>query len=255
MKQSSVLMLAVLFMGFGVMKLTQARTEELPRYQCHRVADKITIDGVLDERSWSEAPPITLVLWNGKGTPKRSTTAKMVWDDENLYIGYWVEDDDIQCTLTERDAPLHTEDVVEFFLDPGGDLRDYFEFEWNALGACMDLLIKLPPATEGGKVPPREALLGWNACGMKWAVHVDGEIGKKEKSQGWTLEVAIPLAVFSDARRVPPKDGDEWRMNVYRIEYSDPEVEYTCWSAVLGGSVSFHRPERFGHLVFTARKP
>jgi Carbohydrate-binding family 9 len=59
------------------------------------------------------------------------TRAAALWDDENLYIAFWVEEPFVEATLTERDSLIFNENDVELFID-GGDC--YYEFEINALG-------------------------------------------------------------------------------------------------------------------------
>ena len=59
-------------------------------YVCYRTDGKLKIDGKLDEVSWQKAKPTApFVDISGEGfpTPKYETTAKMLWDDEYLYIG------------------------------------------------------------------------------------------------------------------------------------------------------------------------
>lgn len=216
----------------------------LPRYECYRVDGRIRIDGLLEERTWQLAPAMRLVGWKDGSSPQFETRVKMAWDTKNLYIAYWVHDESILCKLRRRDDPLWTEEVVEFFADAGGDLVDYCEFEWNGLGACVDLLCIW---FEEGRW---HAFTEWDAKGMRWAVRTGGTVIDGKSVPGWQCEVSIPFAVFRDAPRLPPADGDVWRINHYRIEMSGKETEYTCWSPVLGEVVRYHRPHRFGYLVF-----
>ena len=65
--------------------LTEPRT-----YVCYRPDGKLKIDGKLNESSWKKAAPTApFVDISGEGfpTPKYETTAKMLWDDEYLYVG------------------------------------------------------------------------------------------------------------------------------------------------------------------------
>jgi len=224
----------------------------LPTYQCYRAVDKIRVDGVLSEKTWRLAPTIEFVRWDGKRVG-RGTRAKIAWDDENLYLAYEVEDDDIECTMVLRDEHLWEEEVVEFFADCDGDGEDYLEFEWNALGACVDLFLPKPYFMRKSNL---DGLLAWDAKGMRWAVRVEGTVAyPSDRDKGWTLEVAIPLRLFVDAPNVPPKDGDVWRVNLYRIERSGGRPEFSCFSPVLGEAPNFHKPERFGRLVFRRSPP
>lgn len=62
------------------------------------------------------------------------TQVAVLWDDDFLYLGYWIEEPNLQATLTERDAPIYTNNDVEFFI-AGEDA--YYEFEVNAFGTIM----------------------------------------------------------------------------------------------------------------------
>ena len=58
-------------------------------YVCYRVDGKLKIDGKLDEVSWQKAKstaPFVDISGEGFPTPKYETTAKMLWDDEYLYV-------------------------------------------------------------------------------------------------------------------------------------------------------------------------
>lgn len=221
-----------------------SRDHPLPRYECYRTIDRIRVDGVLEEATWKQAPAMRLVRWNDGSPPERETRVKMAWDTRNLYLAYWVEDESLLSKMRKRDDPLWLEEVVEFFADAGQDLRDYCEFEWNALGACVDLVVVW---MEEGKF---HMFIEWDAKGMKWAVKTGRTTIDGRDTAGWQCEVSIPFAVFRDAPRLPPQDGDVWRVNHYRIELSGKEAEYSCWSPVLGANVLFHRPHRFGKVVF-----
>ncbi len=225
----------------------------LPTYNCYRTVDPIVIDGVLNERTWRRVPAIEFVLWNG-GKPKKATKAWLAWDDENLYLAFDVDDDDIQCTFVKRDENLWEEEVVELFVDADGDGTDYLEFEWNALGACVDLILPKPPSVRRSTLEGEKA---WDAKGMRWKARAIGTIGYAlDRDAGWQLEVAIPLKLFIDAPNVPPKDGDVWRINLYRIERPKGEKpEFSCWSPVLGRRPNYHKPERFGKLIFRRSPP
>jgi hypothetical protein len=72
---------------------------------------------------------------------------------------------------------------------------------------------------------------------MEWKVRVD------DRHKSWTAEVRIPLAALNDH---PPKTGDRWRVNLYRIDRA--HKAFLAMNPTLSGS--FHTPERFGWLEF-----
>src|SRR5699024_11875779 len=64
------------------------------------------------------------------------TRTAVLWDDDYLYVGFWVEEPYVQAKITERDEPIFSENNVEVFID-GGDT--YYEFEINALNTIYEV--------------------------------------------------------------------------------------------------------------------
>ena len=90
---------------------------------------------------------------------------------------------------------------------------------------------------------------GYTADGLKTMTYVEGEVDKVGGATFWNAEYAIPLDQLVGAPNVPPKPGDKWRMNLFRIDSpKDGPTQYYSWSPVL--VPSFHTPTRFGWLRF-----
>lgn len=220
----------------------------LPRYICKRASGPIQIDGKLDEASWGRAEAIRLRLADTGGTPCYATEARLLWDDEHLYVGFQAEDPDIWATMRERDAELWHEDVVEVFIDANGSGCGYHEFEFNPLGAVLDLFVLTREATQEYNL-----WFGWNSDGLKHAVAVDGTVDDRtDVDRSWTVEAAIPLKDILTAPNFPPRDGDLWRVNLYRIERGRGGKEYSAWSPP--GENNFNHPSKFGELIFSVEK-
>jgi hypothetical protein len=135
------------------------------------------------------------------------------------------------------------QEVVEVFIDPDGDEKNYIELEVNPLGAFLDLFVLTPVVPipyESYNIP------------AKWAVKVDGTVqNSSDQDRGWSVELAVPLKEAVTAPNQPPKDGDRWRLNLYRIERK-PKDQLIAWSPTL--KPSFHTPSRFGEVTFSTRK-
>ena len=102
------------------------------RYTCYRAAGPIPVDGKLDAPSWRMAPKSTPLVDIVTGEPAWfDTRVALLWDDENLYFGFWVEETDVWGTLTRRDSKIWEENDVEVFI-AGKDT--YYEFEINEIG-------------------------------------------------------------------------------------------------------------------------
>jgi hypothetical protein len=163
--------------------------------------------------------------------PQQRTEVRVTWAGEELRIAFEAEDREPWATLTARDAPLYTEEVVEVFLDPVGDLAAYFEIEVNPLGAVLDLLIR---RTRRGLLKD----IRWQCEGLR------ARAAKTES--GWMAELAIPSASIAPE---PPMPGSRWRANFCRIDRPRGKPrELSAWSPT--GVALFHVPERFGWLEF-----
>ncbi|MBM3497982.1 MAG: hypothetical protein FJX74_04850 [Armatimonadetes bacterium] len=218
------------------------------RARCYRAASPVTVDGKLDEPAWNSVAPLGAFscFLTKRGTPAYGTEAKVVWDDQNLYVSFQAEDPDIWSTIAERDGNLWEGEVCEVYVDPDGDGRDYAELEVNPLNAVIDLKIGWE---ENGAVTDVPTFVKWDAEGWRTAVSVDGTTtDRADKDKGWTVEMAVPLADLAPLGGPPPQLGDTWRFQLYRIDRSNTlrDPEYSGWSP----TDTFHRPRQFGHLTF-----
>ena len=79
-------------------------------YVAYRTEGTLKIDGKLDESSWQKAKDTEeFEDISGKGfdAPKYKTTAKMLWDDDFLYVGAILEEPNITAKLTQRDTLIY----------------------------------------------------------------------------------------------------------------------------------------------------
>ncbi len=232
--------------------LLNLKAEEARRtYYIKKTREKIIIDGRLNESSWRRAKIIkgfTRFLAPTK-TPTYQTQARMLWDDKNLYIAFECEDPDIWSPKMERDGPLWKGEVVEVYIDPDGDGKNYKEIEVNPLNQVIDL--NIPFAKDGRPGIPWKEGSKWNAQGLKTAVKVEGTVNnRQDRDKKWTVEIAIPLINFTTAPNIPPQPGDRWRLQLYRIDRSSTlkeSKELSSWSP----TPTFHVPENFGEIIFT----
>ena len=115
----------------------------IPRYEVKRATGRIVIDGKLDDKAWAAAPAVEFVFpWDFQTGAKQKTRARLLWDDDYLYVGYECEDTDIVALRTERDEPTYLDDAVEFFVNPKpSQTTVYFGLEMNARGVLYDYLM------------------------------------------------------------------------------------------------------------------
>jgi hypothetical protein len=235
-------------------------------YVCYRATKPIIIDGKLDDEAWAAAPwsdDFVDIEGDKKPNPRFRTRVKMLWDDGCLYIAAELQEPHIGALLTKHDSYIFHEDHdFEVFLDPDGDSHLYAELEMNALNTTWDLLLT-KPYKDGGK-----AIDAWEIDGLRTAVHVDGTLNDaSDTDRGWTIEIAWPWKGLKQiaACPVPPRDGDQWRINFSRVELTHKfrdgryrkvkgSVEEN-WVWTPQGAINMHMPERWGYLQFSAAKP
>jgi len=215
----------------------------LPRYEVRRATSRITVDGVMDEAAWESAssPAMLRALWEEQTGPRQATAARILWDDDYLYVGYEVEDTDITAQFTERDDWVYRDDAVEIFVNPlPSQTGLYYGLEMSARGVLMDYVM----------YDSRYIVRRFDMDGIQIATHLRGTLNARgDSDSGWSLEVAIPLANFA-ALGDPPSAGTVWTANLNRWDGTAPDRTMSIWSDPLVERPHPHFPERFGDLVF-----
>ncbi|MFC4870405.1 carbohydrate-binding family 9-like protein [Negadavirga shengliensis] len=241
--------------------------EDRSQYVAYRTPEKPHIDGLLDEAQWEQASWSTAFVdieGDQKPKPAHLTRMKMLWDEEYLYIGLWLEEPHVWASYTENESVIFHENDIELFLDPDGDTHHYYELEVNALGTIWDLMLT-KPYRNGGK-----PINGWNINGLEYAIHLEGSLNDPtDQDEYWSVEMAIPWKSLSQSgpRYRPPHDGEQWRINFSRVQWQvEPDEkgykkkinpatgkpfpeDNWVWSPM--GLVDMHLPERWGYVQFS----
>ena len=183
---------------------------------------------------------------DAKPRPRFQTRAKMLWDDQNLYIGAELSEPNVKATLTQHDSVIFHDNDFEVFLKPPGGAPGYFEFEINALNTSWDLYLD-KPYREGGKADN-----SWNIPGLRSSVVVRGTLNdERDTDSGWTMELAIPWRAFQSRLPVEaPRSGGVWRVNFSRVEWKTGVAKEDNWVWTPQGIVNMHVPDRWGYVHF-----
>jgi len=215
-------------------------------YRIQRATSPIVIDAKLDDAAWREASPTSAFLfnWHTSGD-KEPTEAKLLWDDNNLYVSWRSTDRHISAYVTQRNGPVSRDDCVEIFISPNPQkVTNYYTFEINAIGAMLNRA--RTDWYTGGAF--------WDPEGVQYRTSFHGQPSKDESpaDREWIVELAVPLKNFTrDAAHIPPHDGDEWRLNLMRTG-GKTNAQQSTWSPIRGEKHSFHTPENFGRVIFVA---
>jgi predicted esterase len=233
-------------------------------YLCRHAATPIVVDGKLDDAAWADAPwtsDFVDIQDGARPKPRFRTRARMLWDDDYLYIGAKLEEPHVWATLTQHDSVIFRDPDFEVFIDPKGATHNYYEFEMNALNTGWDLMLDKPYMDQG------RANDAWDIPGLKTAVHIDGTLNNpNDIDRGWSVEIAFPWKVLAEHARHagPPAEGEQWRIDFSRVEWQitttggvykkAPNTPKDNWIWSPPGVIDMHRPEMWGLLQFT-RQP
>src|SRR6185312_918912 len=235
-------------------------------YVCYRASGPITVDGQADEAAWADAPWTEYfgdIEGSAKPAPRFRTRAKMLWDDEYLYVYAELQEPHVWGTITKKNEVIFRDNDFEVFINPEGSNHNYYEYEMNALNTIWELTLDRPYRDDG------PVHLGTNLEGLKSAVHVNGTLNDpSDTDKGWSVEIAFPfkaLAKYAKTAKCPPIDQEQWRIDFSRVEWvidiidgkykkvpNRPEDNWV-WSPQ--GVVDMHRPERWGYVQFSTGKP
>ena len=190
-----------------------------------------------DASEWARAPAAP---W---GPAPYRARFRALWSAAGLHLRFDADDDAPWFTMSERDAPIWEEEVVEIFLDPVGDGR-YVEVEVNPAGVVCDLRRLGPGESGSDEIPVPAGVMdrGFDVAGL--------EVSVTESNDGWTATAFLPWRGLD--LEAPPRPGTTMAFNVFRIKRpGGPEAPaegavFAAWSPT--GGPSFHAPDAFRPL-------
>lgn len=232
---------------------TEEKEASKPKYALKPVgADDFTLemDGKLDEEIWRRIAPMHLQPFGQ--ADKQTTWVKAFLTDDHLIIGAHLDDKNVWGTLKNRDDETWKEEVLEFFLDPNGDGKEYLELQVTPRNTVFDAKFA---ERLGTTKQPRDAQINeakaWNLEGLETAVHVEGTLDNtSDEDQFWSVELKLPLAQIPGLAGKKPNVNDVWAMNFYRFDRPKEGVTFAyAWST--GPRGDFHQVDKFGEAKIT----
>ena len=247
---SLCLLLLATCAGATVSKMGASHSDAAPLPKCAipRTTENIAIDGDLAEDAWAATPVIDQFSfpWWTQGAKDR-TEARLLWDDDNLYIIYQCVDPYLDSEVKAHDGPVYNEDAVEIFATPNAaDVSTYYGYEMNINGTLLDYI-----AFGGGEEWTPNIQFTWQSEGVKIATTYDGTLNDhSDTDRGWILEIAIPHDNFRHlGGQIPPVDGDTWRASLSRT--AGYKGQFGLWSDTGAPTAAFHHAAYFGIFTFS----
>lgn len=263
----------------------ECNEEDIAHYYCQKISDKITVDGMLNEAVWINAPKAPLVdLVTGEPAFLKTQIASL-WDNENFYVAFWIEEPNVQAKFTERDSQIYLENDVELFIDGNGC---YYEFQINAIGTIYEVFYIWQDAYKKGSrfaIPEfdlltrnidvlggfqdimryqkhpqgkRWAIMDWDFPGLQSGVQIQGTLNdSSDQDSGWTVELAFPWDGMKSlfGKSLKPCNNDILRVNFSRfqaLQYNSIKSDHhPGWSLNPHKVYDSHIPKCFScvHLI------
>lgn len=170
-------------------------------------------------------------LW-GMEPAEARTVARLLYDDEHLYLGWRCDEphmDKLRTEARERDGPVRQDDSVRFVIEMsrGGIPVRVIDIAVNAANVVFD-----SHTTEGHAA--------WTVEDLRTAVHHDED--------GWQVAMALPFAGLGIA---PPKPGETWWINLGRERHAGGGLnrETSYWAAQPQTRFAFHSYKGMGREI------
>ena len=216
-----------------------ARSLPTPIVKARRTTRDFQPDGDLSKTIWQTVTPVRIECQSrdGAARPELSSTVRLLWSDQFLYLAY-------QCPYTKlttfeparlsgerfdvsrEGVSLWDRDVVEAFIGTDAQAAQrYTEFEVAPTNEHLDLRVDLP------------------AKDFDWTSQFSSGVKVNRHRKTWTCEMSIPLSALSSSK---PAAGTCWRLNLYRKDRANHA--FLAWNPTL--TPTTHTPERFGVLQF-----
>lgn len=197
---------------------------DLPRhYEVGYAEAAIDIDGDLRDAAWRKADWTANFLFEeGRSwsRPKHQARAKLLWDEEFLYLGVWMVDPQLRSEVL---STLRFNGLVTLIADEQESGR--YHLLAAEAGGTVHFTTVNPEEHEDARLP-----------GILHQVGLSGTLDRTgDADKGWWLEMAIPWArIRSSERASVPVVGDDLRLNwryrgqawspTYDNSYADPQV-------------------------------
>ena len=218
-------------------------------YKIARLNKAMHIDANWNKAAWKKIKAIKITNYMGKLPAfKPEVEAKMMYDDDNVYVIFRVKDRYVHSVVQEYNGNVSGDACVEFFFAPDSHFpKRYFNLEINAGGTPLLFYILPPyPKAKYTKLDPEDIKQIEIAHSLPKVV--DPEI---KDPVTWTLEYRIPLSLlekFSNVTR--PAPGVVWKANFYKTASHSSNPHWITWAVVDNPKPNFHLPQFFGTLEF-----
>lgn len=216
-------------------------------YMVKKASGMVDLSNDWNAGQWKHANILELQNYMGnKPEHFPKTQAKLLYDDENLYVFFRVEDQYIRAVADRIHGRVCRDSCVEFFFTPDAELADiYFNLETNCGGTML--------FRYNDKNNSVEKYVDLEDCKKIKIYHSQPEIISEEvvESVTWTLSYKLPFEVIAKySKMTKPQTGVTWKANFYKCADKTSHPHWLTWSFIDNPTPNFHLPQFFGELKF-----
>jgi hypothetical protein len=216
-------------------------------YGVNKLTLPVKIDADWSKLQWKNIKPVEITNYMGEVPGyKPDVQAKMMYDNNNLYVIFLVRDRYVRCITKDFNGPVWEDSCVEFFFAPDNNFPErYFNLEINCGGTPL-MHYNTIAGKETTIIDPHD--LAKIEIAHTLPQIIDPEI---KNQVTWSIEYCLPVSMLKKYSDITfPKPGVEWRANFYKIAENSSNPHYITWSVVINDKPNFHIPKYFGLLKF-----
>jgi hypothetical protein len=215
-------------------------------YRISRAAGLVELVGAVAGTAWEGAQRAAIdhYPWY-KGGKKQSTAARLLYDDDALYVQFRCQDQHSSAARRKLNGRVCVDSCVELFVTVEPERCDhYFNLEINCCGAML-----LGFSNDDGS---RRDVTEELAEQISIVTSTRGKTKcESPRDRQWWVAARVPFAMLREftERPIQPAAGTEWRLNFYRCG-GQTEPQYASWQPMDVNRPNFHMPEFFGAACF-----
>jgi len=217
-------------------------------YKVKKASGAVEINGQWQQGRWEKADVLEIKNYMGeKPVHFPQTSAKLLYDDDNIYVFFQVIDKYVRCRAGQTNGPVWLDSCVEFFFTPEADVTDrYFNLEANCGGTILLRYndVKKEQQEFASGTDCRQIEIFHNMPDL-----IESEI---EGPLTWFLQYKLPIKLISKYYDTAnkPDSAVRWRANFYKCADNSSHPHWLSWTYVDNPEPNFHLPEFFGVLEF-----
>ncbi len=194
------------------------------------------LDGSLDDPAWRQADIETGFEFPWEDRPAPRTAFRALYDRENLFFAFDVEDDDLVLAQPfSGKEDVTREDRVELFLSLDRELSTYYCLEIDPLGRVLDYCAAYH----------RQLDFSWSFPGL--------EAYGCQTPSGYVVQGRLPWNRLEQLGLPGPDRGDPLIVGIYRAEFRHCDdggwtESWMSWVDPRTPTPDFHVPTSFGRL-------